>query len=274
MRIACGTVNFRKLPFEEALERIARAGYRYVEPQANPPFCPHVDVWRDDPDEFRRRIADFGFEGVTAIWTSHGAIIPDAESVAAIQATLQWAQAAGIPVVNASDGHKPQEMTDEEALELLGDRLAQILETAAQCRVFLALEPHGSFSLTPDGLHRLMALSDSPWLGINYDTANIHRAAYVETRGGQSFWTPLGVPQDEVATLRSVIGRVVHCHVKDVRGTDCVALGQGEVNVAGCLQVLAEHGYQGAISVETEGEGDPDSQQRLIEESRLYLSAV
>ena len=42
-RIGCGTVTFRKQPLEEALERIARAGYEYVEPQATGPWCPHVD---------------------------------------------------------------------------------------------------------------------------------------------------------------------------------------------------------------------------------------
>ena len=53
IHIACGTVNFRKLPLREALERIARAGYRWVETQATAPFCPHVDPWRDDPEGFR-----------------------------------------------------------------------------------------------------------------------------------------------------------------------------------------------------------------------------
>ena len=43
--LGCGTVSFRNLPLEEALERIARAGYTWVETQATAPFCPHVDPW-------------------------------------------------------------------------------------------------------------------------------------------------------------------------------------------------------------------------------------
>lgn len=271
MRIGCGTVSFRKLSLDEAMERIARAGYEYVEPQATAPFCPHVDPWKDDPYEFRRKVAAHGFTGVSALWACHGAIIGDPESVPAIRRTIEWAREAGIPVVNAGDGRKPDAMSDEDALKTLGDKLAQILEEAARCEVHLAIEPHGTFSLTADGLEQIMALSDSEWLGINYDTANVHRATYVETAEGGYSWMPFGDRQDEVATLRRVVDRVVHCHVKDVVGANCVALGTGTVNVKGCIDVLMEHGYGGVFSLETEGEFSSEEGRKLIEESRAYL---
>lgn len=271
IRLGCGTVSFRNLPLEEALERIARAGYTWVETQATAPFCPHVDPWQDDPEAFNRLVAGFGFEGVTALWSSHGAILADPEAVAGISATLEWAQAAGIPVVNAGDGQKPAGMTDADALKLLGERLAAILEVAERCQVYLAIEPHGTFSLTPEGLEAIMGLSPSPWLGINYDTANVHRATYVETAAGAYSWKPMGESADEVATLERVIDRVVHCHAKDTIGARSVALGEGEVDVAGCLEVLKRHGYEGVVSLETEGEETPDEMEQLIERSRRYL---
>ncbi len=269
--LACGTVCFRNLPLEEAFARIARAGFTWVETQATAPFCPHVDPWHDDPDAFARLVADCGFKGVTALWAPHGAILADPEAVAGISTALSWAQAAGIPVVNAGDGQKPAGMSDAEALDLLRERFAAILAVAARCQVFVAIEPHGTFSLTPDGLEALMGLSDSPWLGINYDTANVHRATYVETAAGAYSWKPMGQSADEVATLKRVVGRVVHCHVKDVIGPRSVALGDGEVDVVGCLRVLADHGYTGAISLETEGDETPDEMQLLIERSRRFL---
>ena len=116
-----------------------------------------------------------------------------------------------------------------------------------------------------------MELSDSKWLGINYDTANVHRATYVETVAGAYSWTPYGKPQDEVATLKAVVDRVVHVHVKDVVGAKCVALGKGEVDIIGCLRVLKQHGYRGTLSLETEGEFDAEQGQHLIEASRGYL---
>ena len=274
MKIGCGTVCFRTLPLEEAMEHIARAGYAYVEPQATAPFCPHVDVDHDDPEAYKQLEAKFGFEGTTALWAPHGAIIPDSQSVDYIRRAIAWAEAAGIPVVNAGDGHKPQEMTDDEAMVILADRLAAILEQAAASRVHLAIEPHGTFSLTPDGLLKIMSLADSEWLGINYDTANVRRASYVETKDGAYTWKLFGEAQDEVATLRTVVGHVRHCHVKDVAGTACVALGTGEVDVAGCIGVLREHGYDGALSLETEGDLDAETGQILIEKSREFLLRV
>ena len=271
MQVGCGTVTFRKRPLKEALERIARAGYEYVEPQAIPGWCPHIDLWKDDPHEFRRLVREFGFKGVSGVWSPHGAIIPDEKSVYGISQAVRWAKEAGIPVVNAGDGRKPDGMSDSDALKQLGDRLAEILEVAEECQVYLAIEPHGTFSLTAEGLKKIMELSDSKWLGINYDTANVHRATYVETVAGAYSWTPYGKPQDEVATLKAVVDRVVHVHVKDVVGAKCVALGNGEVNNIGCLRVLKQHGYTGALSLETEGGFDAEEGQRLIEASRTYL---
>jgi len=254
MQVGCGTVTFRKRPLKEAMERISRAGYEYVEPQATAPFCPHVDPWKDDPRKFRQLVREFGFKGASALWAPHGAIIPDAKSVYGITQAIRWAKEAGIPVVNAGDGRKPDGMSDSDALKQMGDRLAEILEVAAKCRVYLAIEPHGTFSLTAEGLKKIMELSDSKWLGINYDTANVHRATYVETVAGAYSWTPYG-----------------HVHVKDVVGAKCVALGKGEVNIIDCLRVLKQHGYTGALSLETEGGFDAEEGQRLIEASRDYL---
>lgn len=63
MKIGCGTVSFRTRPLQEAMERIARAGYEYVEPQATAPFCPHIDVEKDDPERFKQKVREFGFKG-------------------------------------------------------------------------------------------------------------------------------------------------------------------------------------------------------------------
>lgn len=274
MRIGCGTVTFRKQPLEEALERIRRAGYDYVETQATGPWCPHVDTSKDDPQNFRKLVEKHGFKGVTGLWSLHGAIIPDSKSVEGITQTIRWAKEAGIPVVHAGDGKKPDALSEADALKVLEERLAAILEVAEKCQVCLAIEPHGTFSLTADGLKKILALSPSKWLGINYDTANVHRATYVETVNGGYSWTPFGQRQDEVATLKAVADRVVHMHVKDVVGAKCVALGEGKVNLRGCLRVLKERGYGGVLSLETEGEFSPEEGQKIIEASHRYLTSA
>lgn len=270
-KIACGTVTFREYPLEEALNRIKKAGYEYVEPQATPPFCPHIDVDKDDPEKFKQLIKNMGFKGATALWTTHGALIPDPKCVEYGKKCVKWASGAGISGINLGDGFKPNEMSDADALKLVEERLAQVLETAAKYKVYVAIEPHGTFSLNAEGLQKLMLLSKSKWLGINYDTANVHRAAYVESKGDSYVWKSTGIKHDEVAVLKAVAGRVVHLHVKDVRGDKCVALGQGEVDIKGCLEVLRDSNYRGPLSLETEGDFDADAGSALISESRDYL---
>ena len=274
MKIGCGTVCFRKLPLDEAMRRIAAAGYEYLETQATAPFCPHVDPWNDNPERFKRRAAEFGFKGVTGLWSPNGAILPDAGSVAGVSQAIRWAAAASVPVVHAGDGKKPDGMSEEDAWTVLADRLSQILEVAESCRVYVAIEPHGSFSLTADGLKKILAIGDAPWLGVNYDAANVHRATYVETVAGAYSWTPYGKQQDEVKTLEAVADRVVHFHAKDLKGSHCVALGTGEVNNRGCIALLRQRGYTGVLSLETEGETAPEEGQQLIELSRKYLENV
>lgn len=271
MEIGCGTVTFREHSLEQAMAWIAAAGYEYVEPQATAPWCPHVDPWHDDPERFRQRVRDFGFKGASALWAPHGAIIPDPESVKGVTQAIRWAAAAGIPVVNAGDGCKPAAMSDAEALRLLRERLGEILAVAEECHVYLAIEPHGTFSLTAEGLQKIMGLSGSRWLGINYDTANVHRAQYVETAKGAYSWSPFGHKQDEVATLQAVVAKVVHVHVKDVVGSGCVSLGKGTVNVRGCIDLLRRVGYTGVLSLESEGGSGADEARRMIVESRAFL---
>jgi sugar phosphate isomerase/epimerase len=271
MKIACGTVVFRTYPLLQALEFIKKAGYEYVEPQATAPFCPHVDVDKDDPTEFASLIRNMGFKGATALWATHGAILVDPLSVEYGIKCIEWAAAAGIPGINIGDGFKPEEMSNADALMLLEERLSAILEAAGKYKTFVAIEPHGTFSLSAEGLKKILSLSKSTWLGINYDTANVHRAAYVETYNGAYVWRAADTQRDEVAVLKEIVDRVVHVHVKDVAGPKCVPLGKGEVDVKGCIEALVSAGYDGAYSLETEGEVDAVSGNAIATESRKYL---
>ena len=49
MKIGCGTVLFRTFALERSLAAIREIGYEYFETQAVGPWCPHVNVEKDDP---------------------------------------------------------------------------------------------------------------------------------------------------------------------------------------------------------------------------------
>ena len=275
MKLGCGTVLFRKFELERSLEAIRNVGFEYFETQAVGPWCPHVDVEKDDPENLVRLKNKFGFREITGLWSLNGNIIANDRAVESGIRSIEWAAAAGIPVLHTGDGKKPKDMSEEDAYKVFEDKLAQILEAARKYGVTVAIEPHGTFSLTLDGLRKMMALGEPGVLGINYDACNIFRAGYVESGNNKSGYKTSGSGEDELAVLQGIADRVVHCHAKDINADKvCVPVGDGVVNVRGCVEYLKSIGYTGVVSVETEGGDDFDEVVALAAKSYAYLDAL
>jgi sugar phosphate isomerase/epimerase len=112
-------------------------------------------------------------------------------------------------------------------------------------------------------------------LGVNFDACNVFRASYVESGNGQSGWSCAEGKEDELTALRGVSDRVIHCHAKDINNAGkCVAVGDGIVNVKGCMEHLKSVGYSGVVSVETEGGDDFDEVVALAKKSYVYLNSI
>ena len=117
MELGCNTVNFRKMDLDYALEKIAEAGYEYVEVEANLKWCSHADPWKDDPVKFKDKVKSFGFKGVSAIG-SHRELITSEQGVKDIKRALEWAQDAGVQVILTGEGRIPEGMSVENATQL------------------------------------------------------------------------------------------------------------------------------------------------------------
>lgn len=275
MKIGCGTVLFREYDLERSLDAIRKIGFEYFETQAVGPWCPHVNVEKDDPEALVKLKNKYGFKEITGLWAFNGNIIANPASVASVTRSIEWAAAAGIPMVHFGDGHKPKDWTDEYAYAVLEEKMAQILEAAKKNGVKMSLEPHGTFSLTLAGLKNILSMGDADVLGVNYDACNVFRASYVESGNNQSGWACAEGKEDELEVLRGVADRVIHCHSKDINSEKrCIAVGTGIVNVKGCVEYLKSIGYEGVVSVETEGGGEFDDIVRLASDSYQYLNAI
>jgi sugar phosphate isomerase/epimerase len=271
MKIGCNTVAFRKYDLDFALGKIADAQYDYVEVEANLKWCPHIDTTKSDPIKFRDRIRRLGFKGVSAVG-SHRELVTSDQGVKDIERSLVWAGAAEVPLILTGEGRVPQGMTQESALAILKERLEKLSEVAAQNKVYLAMEDHGSISLTPDGLPRILGLVNSDWLVVNFDTANIRRGDYVGTDQDHFEWKLGARPgSSETELLRKVADRVRHVHFKDVVGLNAVTLGKGEIDLIGCLKILKKAGFDGVLSYETEGWEDAAEAEKMIRESRTFM---
>ena len=275
MKIGCGTVLFRNFDLEKSLAAIREIGFEYFETQAVGPWCPHVNVETDDPEDLVKLKNKYGFKEITGLWSLNGNIIANPNAVESGIRSIEWAAAAGIPVLHTGDGKKPKEMSDDDAFKTLEEKLGLILEAAKKNGVKVAIEPHGSFSLTGEGLKRILSIGDADVLGINYDACNIFRAGDVESGNNKSGYKTEGSGEDEVSVLRDVVDRVVHCHAKDINAEKkCVAVGDGIVNVKDCVELLKNSGYSGVVSVETEGGDDFDEIVALAAKSYAYLNGI
>ncbi len=267
MKVGCNTVAFRKHKLSFALERIARAGYKHVEVEGNLSWCDHVRTDKDDPIKFREKILNAGLIDISCIG-SHRELISEKTAEEDLRHSLEFAAAAGAPIVATGEGRLPDGMSQDKALEILKPRMERLVEVAEKHKVYLGMEPHGSLSLSPGGLEKILALAPSPWLVVNFDTANPHRGDYVgTTHEGFEWKLDEAAKGDELAVLRPVADRVKHVHWKDVIGREAVTLGTGQVKLREELTILQDAGYDGVLSYETEGWEEPDESQRMIEES-------
>ncbi|MCX5670077.1 MAG: sugar phosphate isomerase/epimerase [Planctomycetota bacterium] len=229
-------------------------------------YLPHLAMF-EDPLLMKRKMDGYGvrFSQVDAACPLSGKDGP-LYGVPYVMNAIRWAVMAGCPCVDTTDGmHKPEGLSDAEALDLMKRSYEQILVVAEAHKTIVNIEPHGYFTTKPDTMAKMLAFVDSPYLGMNLDTGNTFIAG-----------------QDPVAFLKRFIKKVSHVHIKDVseslakavRGgqtgialSHC-AIGEGvnAENIRKCLELLRDSGYTGALSLECEGQGGP-----LIERSLAWM---
>jgi sugar phosphate isomerase/epimerase len=99
----------------------------------------------------------------------------------------------------------------------------------------------------------------SAWIGANIDTGNM------AVQGG-----------DPVAAIRELGDRIMHVHLKDVSAVgdgECVAPGEGIVDVPGVLRELGSCGYDGWLSIEIET-SDHDPTDEIIASAETVRSLL
>lgn len=236
--------------FDYGIERAARMGYRYVEPCVlngrdllSEAGYYHFRSMDEDPREIAELLAAHGLaaSGLSA----HAPLMKPEVAVDYLTKGIRYASDLGAPVVNTDEMFRPAWMDVTWAFQLMRYTLARVLPVAERYGVFLAIEPHGEFTTTPDGLERILALHPSPMLRVNFDTGNTFLAG-----------------QDPYAFLEHFADRVVHVHAKDIGGVlldmvgkvtgtpTGVACGQGVIDWTRIVDILRRHHYSGVLSVE------------------------
>lgn len=119
----------------------------------------------------------------------------------------------------------------------------EVSSFAKERGIILALENHGRLYARSDEILDFLNEVNSSNLKLNLDIGNF-----------------LEVGEDPVSSVRKLAHLAVHTHIKDFKKVDektiPVLLGEGDVDLDGCLRALKEKDYQGYFSLEYEAKID------------------
>ena len=167
---------------------------------------------------------------------------------------VRSAAAIGVKHVITTEGDAKtpfgENLTDDQALLLIAEKLYEPLRVAADHGVKILFEPHGPISDSHDLTGKLLDLCDSPAFGLNLDTGNL--------------WLGGGDPVEYVRRFGS---KIEHVHWKDMEadmeaqrgkifgcGMALIPLGAGVVDIDGTYAALVEAGFDGFTTLEIAGE--------------------
>jgi len=230
----------KKMTVQEFIEYSARLGFEGVDLGY---------YWEDKTTQFAelpRWLADNGIalSGYIAR-NNFGAVVGTdgaEDEIANVKTAIDEAVLLGTNVLRVFAGGR-EGLTWEEGSTLIRDCFRECVEHAERNNVILALEDHGGLAGTSDQLLFYINEIDSPFFKANVDIGN--------------FW-PAG--EDPMVGVRNTAPHAVMVHVKDLKkqgdGLKAVPVGEGDVDITGCLRILKDAGYDGYLSLEYEAEED------------------
>lgn len=236
MYLSCTTCALRgtgRDEIEETFRYAPAAGFRHWGLGGPFTMYPGLIQWLD-VDQVKRRMAQVGLESLTEVWTPP---IPTESPEAAALGAEHVALAAGVAA--RLDCHRLVQTGGprrEGGIRETVEGLRRLLDLIDDPAIQICLEPHvKSQILHPADYEAIFSALDTRRLGITVDTGHFHSA---------------GV--DTVALIRKYADRIYNVHVKDHIGTQSVAIGQGEIDLAGIVAALREVGYKGPLAIEME----------------------
>lgn len=262
------TLPYRSEPLERALRGIAAAGFTRVglvpEHAGAPLVSEHPD--QNEVRSLRRRIEGFGLSPI-CLFARRGAM----EQLDRLVADLDLCAGMGAPYLLAfgpwpdGPGGRPKPV-----MQWYGEveRFLAVLRAAgreAERRgVTIVLKPHRGATSTGSDLVDVLARTDSPAVRCCWDAGNVR---YYE-----------GVDSEDDLERSGVAPLVSAVCIKDHSGAqwnDSFPVpGDGEVDHARLLRILASAGFRGPLLVERFDQPDAEANDAAMLRTRRFLEAV
>ncbi len=232
MKLGANSALFGGFDMETAFKYTAMAGYDGIELSAIPSMSAHLvmERWQELVPEIKQLAQTYGLDLL--------AMEQPVQSPERMERAFQAAVEIGIPVILCGPrGTAGDEDSFQERVELLGD----LSLMAERYGVTLCVKPHvGAAIYNTATMLRAMEAISSPAFGINFDPSHIYRGR-----------------ENPVEALAAVISCVKHVHIRDCKervrlpGAPVTQTnGRGDIDLVGCIRVLREHGYAGAVDLE------------------------
>lgn len=231
------TIVFAPYTLDQALEGLAEAGYTHCEVGAVKGWFEHIDPDTATDKTINDAATKLKETGLTLVSMSGHTQLQTPEGKARFTRCLEIAKELGAQIVNTFTGDAS---TDEER-EAYFANVADLCDYAKTLGLKIGMETDSNMLPTAKlGGAILDRINRPDTLGFNYDPGNV------------VYYTGA----DPLEDITYALPRMVHFHFKDKIGGQGVfnfpPPGDGELDMAGLLQIARDAGYTGPVSAEVE----------------------
>ena len=262
--LGCSTILYGGFRLEQALEGIAKAGYKAIELCARPRMAPHLEIGKTASyyAEIKAQVASYGL-AIESIAGTGGIGMDSSEFDAVIEAAEQ----IGAPAIAEGTGGKSD---DEESFKQVVELINMTAARTAQAGIKLSLKPHVNNAVySTETALRFMREVDREWVGINFDASHIWRTAAAE---------------DPVESLQQLKDYIATLRIRDNRASregpigpvETQIPGKGGIDLPALAAVMNTIDHVPYVTLEIVGtHGGTDTPfadiQRVVEKSMAYL---
>jgi hydroxypyruvate isomerase len=249
---------YRKLSFEQRVEKVAEAGYHAVE---------LVDEYKDwSPQDFNRALArlralDIKVDAMAGVWTGIADPQTRDKFLADLVKLIPVAGQLECPAIIVLSGNRVEGLSREAHHQSCVEALKRAAEIAEKQNITLLLEnidqeENSKYYLTSvaEGLEMIREVNH-PRVKFLYD-----------------FYHEQIAEGNLIEKLEKSIDQIGLFHVADVPGRH--EPGTGEINYANIYRKLAQLNYRGYVAMEFEPAGDPVASLRTAREQALRAAEM
>lgn len=258
------TNTYHGYSLEEALSGIAAAGFKYVELTGVNGWTEHVSAKMSDLEVAQVR-GKCSALGLTPIALSGHCNLMDESRLADFTDNIELAARLGCKFIVTSTGEAHFGHNEGSPEDVLIANINTVLKKCEKLGITMVLEVHGEHG-TGESLAHITRKVNSPYLGVNYDTANV-------------VFYGKKLPDEDILTC---VNDVKYVHLKDKAGEygdwNFPAVGKGFLKLDRVLKILEENINDCPVSLEVEftaeGTKNVSEVDAAVKDSYDYLKGI